>query len=371
MPLFPRLVKILLGLALSATGCLAETPPKPIILGYYPSWETGLPIEKIDYSQFTHLIHAFATLRKGVVHTEGNLPSAALTAAAHKAGVKVLLGVGGADSGGSFSALVRDPALQDACIQTLVKLVTDNGYDGLDIDWEYPRRSEVQQTVDFVAKVRQALQDKVPGALVTMPVPAFEYYGQNFDGPKLAPLLDFINIMTYDFHGPWKEGHGYMHAGFIAPLNETDTDPVDGHNLTFQKSVGYWRSRGFSNQQILVGIPFFGLGFMVKNWGEVPLTLPTHGEMNYRNLDTFLKAGWQKHWDNQAGVPWLQSPPNLPAELISYEDPQSVALKAQWARQTGLRGIFFWEISQDFLDGHNPLVQSARQAFLSTVRALF
>lgn len=60
----------------------------------------------------------------------------------------------------------------------------------------------------------------------------------------------------------------------------------------------------------------------------------------------------------------LPSPAHLLPELISYEDPQSVELKAQWVRQAGLRGIFFWEISQDFLEGRAPLVQAARQGLL-------
>lgn len=339
----------------------AAENPAPLVVGYYPCWGDNLPVGKIKYAQFTHLIHAFATVKKGEIHTEGNLPSPELTSAAHAAGVKVLLGLGGADSGPDFTALTKDPAAQAAFIKNIVKLATDNGYDGVDVDWEFPGKAEVDRVVDFVAKLRQALREASPAALVTMPLPAANYYGQYFDGKRLAGLVDFVQIMTYDEHGPWKEGNGLSHAGFNSPLGESDSDPVDGHENSFQKSVDYWQGRGFSDQQLLVGAPFFGHGFMVKKWGDIPLKASSHNGLDYRKLLPLLAAGWQRRWDDQAGVPWLQSPAGTAAELISYDDPQSVELKARWARQAGLRGIFFWEISQDFVDGRNVLVEAARK----------
>ncbi|CAN5681656.1 hypothetical protein BH09VER1_BH09VER1_03040 [soil metagenome] len=349
---------LLLGVLLSSR---AEQAPSPVVLGYYPSWTDELPVEKINYRLFTHLVHAFATIHHGSIKVEGNLPSSDLTRLAHAAGVKVLLGLGGADSGPDFSAMARDKASEDACIKSLVKMVGDHGYDGIDVDWEFPAATEVDRVVDFVTKLRLALRQANPQALVTMPLPAADYYGQYFDGARLAPLLDFVMIMTYDVHGPWKEGDGFSHSGFNSPLGETDSDPVDGHANSFQKSADYWRGRGFADQQLLVGLPFFGHGFMVKKWGDTPLKASSHTDLEYRKIFSLLSAGWQRKWDDQASVPWLQSPPGLPAELISYDDPQSVELKAKWAREAGLRGVFFWEISQDFIEGRNVLVEAARK----------
>lgn len=357
MKYFIPFFSLLLGILPLHAG---ETPA-PLVVGYYPCWGDNLPVEKIQYGQFTHLIHAFATVRKGEIQTEGNLPSPALTRAAHAVGVKVLLGLGGADSGPDFTALTKDPAAQAACIKSLVKLAIDHGYDGIDVDWEFPAASDVDQVVDFVAKLRQALREANPAALVTMPLPAANYYGQYFDGRRLAALVDFVQLMTYDVHGPWKDGNGFSHAGFNSPLGETDSDPVDGHANSYQKSVDYWRGRGFSDQQLLVGIPFFGHGFMVKKWGDTPLKASSHTGLDYRKLLPLLSAGWQRKWDDQASVPWLQSPAGLPSELISYDDPPSVELKAKWAREAGIRGIFFWEISQDYVDGSNVLVEAARK----------
>lgn len=334
----------------------------PVVVGYYPSWHSDLPIAKINWAQFTHLIHAFATIRKGVIHTEGNLPSRELTQAGHAAGVKLLLGLGGADSGKELSAMARNPATEEACVQSLAKLVADNGYDGIDVDWEFPTAADTANVDAFVSKLQQALRQTNPNALVTMPLPWTNYDGQYFDGPGLAKLIDLAFLMTYDAHGPWKvDAHNYCHAGFDGPLNETTADPIDGNAYSFQKAADYWRGKGFKDSQLVVGIHLSGHGFMVDKWGETPRQPSKHGDIEYRRIQALLDAGWQRQWDDQAAVPWLRSPPGLPSELITYDDPQSVALKGKWAHDAGLRGIFFWEISEDFIDGHNVLVEAARK----------
>ncbi len=335
-----------------------------VVVGYYPSWTSQLPVSQINFGQFTHLIHAFVTIQNNTLHTSGNLPSRALTQGAHAAGVKVLLGFGGADSGPELSAMTRNPATEEACVDGVAKLVADNGYDGIDIDWEFPTSADMKNVVSFVEQLGQALRKTNPAALVTMPLPNDNYYGQYFDGPQLARVIDFGLIMTYNAHGPWKiDGQHYCHAGFDSPLYETDADPVDGGQYSYQKSIDYWRGKGFANKQLVVGIHLSGHGFMVKKWGETPLEASVHGDVEYRSIKTLIDEGWQRQWDKQAEVPWLVSPPGLPLELITYDDPESVELKGAWARNAGLRGIFFWEISEDFIQGHNELVEAARKDF--------
>lgn len=340
-----------------------ETAPAAVI-GYYPSWTDKLPISEINFGQFTHLIHAFVTLQKGQLRTAGNLPSRGLTQAGHAAGVKVLLGFGGADSGAELSAMSRNSELENSCVQGLTRLVADNGYDGIDIDWEFPTAADTAEVVTFVDRLRQELRRTNPGALVTMPLPNTAYYGQYFNGSALARLIDFALIMTYNAHGPWKiDEHSYCHAGFDSPLEETSTDPIDGSEYSYQKSVEYWHGKGFTNLQLVIGIHLSGHGFMVEKWGETPIKPSIHSDIDYRAVSTLINAGWKRKWDPQASVPWLESPPGLPSELITYDNRESVRLKAAWARNAGLRGLFFWEISEDFINGRNELIEEARKGF--------
>ena len=94
----------------------------------------------IDYPAFTHICHAFATAdTSGTLKTSGNLPSRDLTRRAHQAGVKVLLSVGGADSGAYLGPIACDPERSARFIRAIAELMADNGYDGVDLDLEFPK----------------------------------------------------------------------------------------------------------------------------------------------------------------------------------------------------------------------------------------
>lgn len=332
-------------------------------LGYYSCWDAGLPPEKIDFRQFTHLVHAFATMDGGTVHVCGNLPSRVLTGKAHAEKVRVLLAVGGSKSGPGFSTMIHDPSLFKECVKRLVDLVMANGYDGIDVDWEFPEKAEKQNVVEFVRALRLELNRANPQALLTMALPATAYYGSRYDGPQLAPLVDFVQVMTYDLHGPSRHGLVFSHSGHNSPLHETDTDPIDGKQLSFTKSVDYWCANGFPKEKLLVGIPLYGHGFAVNEWGKTPTVAAPHPDITFKKIQALLDKGWVRHWDAMACVPWIQSPAGEPLEIISYDDAKSAALKGRWARAAGLGGYFFWEISQDLVNGRNVLVQAARNGY--------
>jgi chitinase len=74
------------------------------------------------------------------------------------------------------------------------------------------------------------------------------------------------------------------------------------------------------------------------------------------------EEGWIRRWDDETKNPWLLSADR--SAVIGYDDPESVALKTEWAIKLGLRGVFFWEIAADRIsDGTNPLQEASRQKF--------
>jgi len=335
---------------------------QPVVLGYYPSWNTGVPPEKINYRLYTHLVHAFVNPDKnGGIHVEGNLPSRVLTKMAHDSNVRVLVAIGGENSGSNLSALTKNEKATDVFIKSVAKMVRDYDYDGVDVDWEFPEESDRENLVRFVKKLRAELGAGNPNALVTMAVPATDFGSKWFDA-RLANEVDFIQVMSYEIHGPWKsdDGKRYSHAGYNSPLHETDSDPVDGRKFSFEKFADFWVTKGFSKSKMLIGIPCFGHGFAVGEWGKEPEKKSPRSEISYKEVRPLLtKPGWVRHWDAQASVPWLSNPAG--SELISYDDPESARAKGAWAKTAGMKGIFFWEITQDYVNGRNELVESARE----------
>src|SRR5690606_31891027 len=137
---------------------------------------------------YTHLIHAFVMVdEQGRPAVCSNVPDKSLTTAAHAAGVKLLLGLGRGSTGKSFTAMVRDDAKANRLIREIVGLASANGYDGLDIDWEFPAAGDEDALVRFVTDLHRELKATNPRALLAIALPKSNYYGQWF---RIAEIKD-------------------------------------------------------------------------------------------------------------------------------------------------------------------------------------
>ncbi len=348
-----------LVLALCVAGFLApaggSSDHQPMVLGYYTSWGDLTPAE-LRYENFTHLAYAFLfAAADGDVKLENDSRARELTRLAHEHGVQVVLSLGGSDSGEAFGAMMKDRRAVERYVAQTVKIVQECGFDGLDVDWEHPMSAEDRTgLVVLVRKLRQALPGK---ALITMAVSAGDWTGEWLDEKELLPLVDFLNVMTYDMHGPWSE-----HAGHNAPLYEAKDDVEDGKYRTYEAMMSYWtEKKKWPKEKLNVGIPTYGYGYAVSKWYEKPDGKPAHPDVGYRDIPGLLKDGWTRVWDKDACVPYLWKAGIK--ELITYDDPESARLKGEWARKGGFGGIFFWEVSQDWMDRNNALVLAAREGF--------
>ncbi len=328
------------GLLLLA-GCTAapqEPPgPAPVVLGYLPAWAD----RRVRMDRFTHLIHAFYT----GAGSRG-IPDRELLRAARERGVKVLLSLGGSGSGRAFRGIALE-----AYVRGVVAVVRE-GYAGVDVDWE-PTEGEADRKglVALVTALRRALGRE---ALITMAAPATDWQGRWWDVEALRGPVDLLNVMTYDFHGPWSS-----HAGHHAPLRSVAEDREDGAAHSFEAGVGYWLKRGWPREKLLAGIPCYGRGFAVSRWHEKPAGKAPHESNAFREVPRLLESGWKRRWDAAALAPYLSKE----GELISYEDPESAALKGRRARELGLRGVFFWSVDQDYVNEDHPIVHAASLAF--------
>lgn len=290
-----------------------------ILLGYYPEWVEAMPPAKVPYQRYTHLTHAFA-----LFNDDGTLkpPSHAAEFCRRAKAAKVvpILAVGGAESGPAYAK-----ADTETLATQIVALVQKNGYSGVDIDWEFPDTPGAPQKLVALAN---ALRKRLPKALLTAAVPGSEWNGKHYDAKALLPLLDFVNIMAYDFAGPWGS-----EAGHNAPFSFCES------------AITYWVKRGWPANKLLLGLPSYGRGFKASAFGEKTTGKSTHEYTGYTEILPLVAKGWKKLRDPKERVPYLVSPNS--DELVSYDDPESIALKAALARKSGLAGCFFWEITQD------------------------
>jgi chitinase len=131
---FSALIVAELCAASAANAAPGEKTENKVFVGYLFG-----PPRDIKFQLYSHICHAFLVAdADGQVRTGRNVPSRELTAKAHQAGVKVLVSLGGWGWDSQFASIVSKPEAEDRYFKSVMAIVDENDYDGIDLDWEYP-----------------------------------------------------------------------------------------------------------------------------------------------------------------------------------------------------------------------------------------
>lgn len=320
--------------------------------------------EKINFKLYTHLCHAFVVAdENGVIRPNRSCPSRELVAEAHQENVKVLISLGGWGWDKQFAAIVNNPEAEDRYVNSVLTIVEEYDYDGIDLDWEYPdTKDEIVGYERLCRRFRRQLDElgKKKGRhhFQTMAAAANPPTLKWLTNELLVETMDWVNVMTYDMAGDWT-----AYAGHHSPLFASSQQP--GAPRSTELSLKYLVERGLPANRLAVGLPLYGKGFAVsepyastKN-AKAGSRIPRGG--NYSNIAKLLQEqGWTRRWDDETKNPWAIAPDN--SAVIGYDDAESIAIKTEWAMRQNYRGVFFWQIGGDLLpDGSNPLQEAARQ----------
>ena len=366
---------VLLILLLTAGSSPAQ---RKEIIGYYPSWKwnsrNGLVSPAvIPYERLTIINYAFfSPLPDGRIagkDTTGDRlylrTHPTITELAHRHGVRVVLSFGGWEDSDNFPAVASTPLLRAAFAHSCTDALREYGFDGIDIDWEYPGFAPHKGTDadrENFTLLLQTLKDSLATLgksggrtyLLTAAVAAGPTGLAGIDVGRVAQILDQINVMTYDFYGPWDPTAN--HNAPLYPSEGADTSRcVDAAFRLFHN--GY----GIPSSKINLGVPFYGHTYTNCRSLSAPHTGPdtTHfsrfGAFYYDIVGVMDSC--TRHWDDRAQVPYLVSDAwNL---LISYDDVRSISAKAHYVLDHNVHGLIIWEITGDYLpDGSTPLLDA-------------
>lgn len=191
----------------------------------------------------THIVYGFAVLDYSTLTIKTHDSWAdidnkfyARVIEAKNNGVKVTLAIGGWNdsAGDKYSRLVRSAAARARFIEHVVGFLEKYGFDGLDLDWEYPvcwqvdcKKGYADEKEGFSSLVRELSAEFKPrGWLLSAAVsPSKTVIDAGYDVPSLARYFDWIAVMTYDFHGQWDKKTGH-----VAPLYYHPEDEIDFFN---------------------------------------------------------------------------------------------------------------------------------------------
>ncbi|MGH3648313.1 MAG: glycosyl hydrolase family 18 protein [Micromonosporaceae bacterium] len=273
--------------------------------------------------------------------------------------IKVLWSFGGWTWSGGFGQAAQNPAaFADSCY----KLVEDprwaDVFDGIDIDWEYPNACGLQcDTSGFSAyrNLMSALRTRFgSGNLVTAAITADATNGGKIDAADYAgaaAYVDWYNVMTYDFFGAWDaDGPTAPHSAL------TSYNGIPIAEFHSSAAIAKLKGKGIAGSKLLLGIGFYGRGWTGVNQsapggsatGPAPGTYE-QGIEDYKVLKTRCPA---------TGTVGGTAYAYCGGQWWSYDTPATIGGKMSYAKNQGLGGGFFWELSGD--TGNGELIAAMR-----------
>lgn len=274
--------------------------------------------------------------------------------------MKVILSVGGGGKGSeNFPSVARNRPAVENFVRTAKELVDQFGLDGIDsiylisgrplsdvcmdanvavpVDWEHP--SDPQQGLDYVYLLSR-LRDGMPAPryVLTTALPAGEWALRNINMSAAQRYLDLINIMAYDFSGPWTSRTGHQ-----AQLYTPSRPHNDAAHVSCQSSINYLLGQGVTPKKILLGVPVYGRSFLGTE--KVGQPYSGHGgEDGVFDYSELPRPGAREHHDDKVGAAYCSGGDG---GFVTYDTPRTVQQKAQFVTRMKLGGLFYWHIAAD------------------------
>ena len=345
------------------------------VVGYYASWAPGQGYrpEDVPAERFTQINYAFAGIRDGravLSAPERDAKTLRELTGLRKRNpeLKIVLSLGGWDGSAGFSGAAASAQSRGVFVQSCLELVLAHGLDGVDLDWEYPvsggapgvahRPQDRENLTALLRDLRGALdrQGRRDGKryVLTIAGAVSGGYLNNIEPQAVAELVDHIFLMAYDLHGPWDAA-----SGFNAPLY-APTDGPSRYRSSVDGGISAWLDRGVPPEKLVLGMPLYGYiyqGVDRRNDGLFQSFSSARSVPWNKVRSDYLRQGAYRQLRHpEAEVPYLYGN----RSFLSYDDPASIAAKAELARRRGLGGFGFWELSQD---SRGDLIQSAWDAW--------
>ncbi|MFD2177601.1 glycoside hydrolase family 18 protein [Veronia pacifica] len=334
---------------------------KKIISAYLPLWKVWAA-DDVPGHLVTHIKLAFARISdKGEAEIDDNerYQTQMLQALRLKQlypHIKLILSVGGGEADG-FSDMGLTTESRQQFIESLTTMIGTYQLDGIDIDWEYPghngwgkkvaRSEDKKNFTALMADIRLAFDEleKTTGKYYQLSYAAgtqiWSY--QHTEVDKISQYVDHINIMGYDFFGPWGQ-IGAHHANLFANRD----NPINPA-ISVDQAVSAYLAMGVPSDKLVLGIPFYGYSWtdsQKKQRGLFqPFENPIPEAIEYKDLVRRYsqKKGFSLRWDDDAKADYLFDGKTF----ITFDGARAVTEKGRYVKRRNLAGAMVWELTQD------------------------
>ncbi|XP_062843153.1 chitinase, acidic.1 [Trichomycterus rosablanca] len=342
--------------------------------------------DNVDPFLCTHVIYTLATISpdhqvKPIEWNDEDMYKKLNSLKTVNPALKTLLSVGGLYNGISpFISVVSSPANRQAFIRSALLFLRAHDFDGIDLAWEFPGHNgspldDRQRFTALVQELRKSIKQeaidtkKTPLLLSAKVAAIWSTINIAYDVPEITSEVDFLSIMTYDYHGSWEKATGHN-----SPLFRSSKDIGNHvyHNINY--TVSHWMSKGASPKKLLLGLPTYGRTFLLTT-SATGLGAPSNGPADagpytrdagywsYYEICTFAAAA-KVEWISEQSVPYAVQGKSW----VGYDNQESIAAKVEWLTSMNLGGASVWTLDLDDFGGHfcsagaYPLVNNLRNS---------
>lgn len=363
----------------------ASNRGSPELSSHVPEWRVSAPRKRVCYYVLpstlnpsplmaelcTHLVCGFAAVRDDALEPErpeDTIQYRRLVSLKQASpSLRVMLSLGATGSNGVFSAVIASPDRRQKFISSAIAVLREYGFDGIDIDWEFPGQGapaeQDRKNFDvFLKEARESFKNESHASrrnelLLSAAVAATaELIHQGYDVRAISEYTDFINLMAYDYH-MYKPYLPF--TGHNSPLFKRKVEEGIFSTLHVAWSAEYWVEMGANRSKLMVGLPLYGRTYTLlrpeSHGFDAPATGigPCDGSVPYPWVCQFLKDGATSVFDDESQVPYAYK--NF--TWVGYDDVASIRSKVVWAVARGFGGVMTFALNHDDADdecGHGP-----------------
>jgi chitinase len=279
--------------------------------------------------------------------------ASALIFKAHQANCKVLITLGGENTGDQFAVAVSSHEKQ--LIANLMVYVNNLGYDGIDLDIEPIEHRDANWTLipadsperiasyqQFVKDLRASMNASSPKLILT--AAAIPDYAPTIFGP-IQDEFDQINIMTYNMAGLWT-GQTWFDSN-------VSSQPLQPTMPSGDKKVAGYLAAGVPSSKLGIGMNLDGLLWTGALKPGDPITGVTTKYVPLTQIMSQYFSTDIYHWDNTVQSSYLSIPASATSKplLLVYDDVHSAQAKAAYCKKNGLGGIIIWQLGAGYTPG--------------------
>uniref|UniRef100_A0A224XR36 Putative catalytically inactive chitinase-like lectin n=1 Tax=Panstrongylus lignarius TaxID=156445 RepID=A0A224XR36_9HEMI len=371
-----------------AVNCITGSTKKTVLC-YIQSWavyrqsQGQYTIADVDANLCTHLVYCFLALNetsntvaskdswadfvtngrglgqlKDLVKLKDEVPN-----------LKVMISIGGWTEGSiKFSNMAASTVKRIAFVESVFQFLRRNQLDGVEISWLFPTdrggiAEDKRNFASLLKELRVRLNDD--NRILAVQLTGKRYViDPGYDVRTISQSVDYINVMTYDYNGPWERK-----TGINAPL-------ISENEFNVEFSIDYLIKKGATPSKILLGIATFGHSYTMKNVpddgnylrvasdnGYLSPWTRDKGIIGYNEIcyELSTTSGWKEMWDDASSTPYAVNH----KKFVSYDNQRSILEKVKLVNSKGLGGAMVWSLDTDDFQG---LCQGEKYPLVTAVR---